>query len=251
MDRRACATKTRNEVQQRRVSIAELAAGFSKMRRSISTRYGVIAPGSSPGASLLVSVPIDRHPHTLRRLALSAPLVMALLTGPIVEPGLAQTPRATTVPIPPTEAEEISRMMREKDLDGALKRAEVFLVKNPRDLQVRFLRGVILSDQNKTADAVAAFEALTQDFPELPEPYNNLAVLHANQGELDLARSLLQQAIIAQPNYGTAYENLGDVYVSLAAEAYQRALKLDPNNRTAQSKLSLAREISAKLRAVR
>jgi colicin import membrane protein len=85
----------------------------------------------------------------------------------------------------------------------------------------------------------------------LPEPYNNLAVLHANQGELDLARSLLQQAIIAQPNYVTAYENLGDVYVSLAAESYQRALKLDPNNQAAQSKLTLAREISAKLRAVR
>jgi len=176
---------------------------------------------------------------------------MALITGPVVEPALAQSPRATSVPVPPTEAEEITSLMRAKDLDGALKRADAFLMKNPRDLQVRFLRGVILSDQNRTAEAVAAFEALTQDFPELPEPYNNLAVLHANQGELDLARSLLMQAIIAQPNYVTAYENLGDVYVSLAAEAYQRALKLDPNNHTAQSKLSLAREISAKLRAVR
>jgi Flp pilus assembly protein TadD len=155
------------------------------------------------------------------------------------------------VPLPPTEAEEITRLVREKDLPGALARADAFLVKNPRDLQVRFLRGVILSDQNKTADAVTAFETLTQDFPELPEPYNNLAVLRANQGELELARSLLQQALTAQPNYVTAYENLGDVYVSLAAEAYQRAIKLDPNNRAAQTKLTLAREISAKLRAVR
>jgi tetratricopeptide (TPR) repeat protein len=153
--------------------------------------------------------------------------------------------------VPPTEADEIARLMKEKDLNAALARADAFLARNPRDLQVRFLRGVILTDQNKTADAVAAFESLTQDFPELPEPYNNLAVLHANQGQLDLARSLLQQAIVAQPNYVTAYENLGDVYVSLAAESYQRALSLDPNNRSAQSKLALAREISAKLRSVR
>ena len=141
--------------------------------------------------------------------------------------------------------------MKSKDLAGALKRADAFLLKNPRDLQVRFLRGVILTDQNKNDDAIAAFESLTQDFPELPEPYNNLAVLRANEGQLDLARSLLMQAIIAQPNYVTAYENLGDVYVSLAAESYQRALKLDANNKTAQNKLALAREISAKLRAVR
>jgi tetratricopeptide (TPR) repeat protein len=159
--------------------------------------------------------------------------------------------RPSTVPVPPTEADEIARLMKEKDLNAALARADAFLARNPRDLQVRFLRGVILTDQNKTADAVAAFESLTQDFPELPEPYNNLAVLHANQGQLDLARSLLQQAIVAQPNYVTAYENLGDVYVSLAAESYQRALSLDPNNRSAQSKLALAREISAKLRSVR
>jgi len=195
-------------------------------------------------------VPIHRHLRALRLSALSAHLVAALLIGPMPRPAAAQVPRAATIPVPPTEAEEITRLMQAKDLQGALKRADQFLVKNPRDLQVRFLRAVILSDQNKTADAIAAFEALTLDFPELPEPYNNLAVLHANQGELDLARSLLQQAITAQPNYVTAYENLGDVYVSLAAEAYQRALKIDPNRTTAQSKLTLTREISAKLRAV-
>ncbi|HXF47432.1 MAG TPA: tetratricopeptide repeat protein, partial [Burkholderiaceae bacterium] len=134
---------------------------------------------------------------------------------------------------------------------GALARADDLLQKDPRNLQVRFLRGVILSDQGKTEQAVAAFEALTQDFPELPEPYNNLAVLYASQGRLEQARALLQRAIDAQPNYVTAYENLGDLYVALAVDSYQRALKLDPNNRAAQSKLALARDIGAKLRAAR
>ena len=222
------------------------------MRRSISTGSGLIAvrhrPVPRPALLFCSSVPAD-FARIARLLVLSA---AAVLVGTPSIPAIGQVDlRSKVVPPVPTEAEEISRLVREKNLPGALERADAFLVKNPRDLQVRFLRAVILSDQNKTDDAVSAFEALTQDFPELPEPYNNLAVLHANQGQLDRARSLLQQAIIAQPNYVTAYENLGDVYVSLAAEAYQRALKLDPNNQAAQSKLTLAREISAKLRAVR
>jgi tetratricopeptide (TPR) repeat protein len=201
---------------------------------------------------LCFSVLASRPRRVVALLAFCAPVVLGLLIAMSPPRAGAQiNTRPTTVPIPPTEAEEITRLVREKDLAGALKRADAFLAKNPRDLQVRFLRGVILTDLKNTAEAVAAFESLTQDFPELPEPYNNLAVLHANQGQLELARSLLQQALTAQPNYVTAYENLGDVYVSLAADSYQRAIKLDPNNKTAQSKLTLAREISAKLRAVR
>jgi tetratricopeptide (TPR) repeat protein len=197
-------------------------------------------------------VPFTRRSPLARLPVACAEVAVVILMGAVVTPASAQVEmRPRTVPIPPTEAEEISRLIKEKDLPGALSRADAFLVKNPRDLQVRFLRAVILSDQSRIDDAIAAFEALTQDFPELPEPYNNLAVLRANQGQLDLARSLLQQAIIAQPNYVTAYENLGDVYVSLAAESYQRVLKLDPDNRNAQNKLTLVREISAKLRAVR
>lgn len=171
-----------------------------------------------------------------------------LLAASLVQPALAQT---GTVPRPPTAAEEIGALVRGGDLAGALARAETFLQKNPRDLQVRFLRGVILSDQGKRAEAVAAFEALTQDFPELPEPYNNLAVLYAAQGRLEQARALLQRAIDAQPNYVTAHENLGDLYVALASDAYQRALKLDPDNRAVAAKLALTRDIGAKLRATR
>src|SRR5512134_3059648 len=144
------------------------------------------APTSPP------SVPAHRRDRVARLAAAGAPLLAAAITWLTPLPAGAQiTPRPTIVPVPPTEVEQITRLVREKDLAGALTRADAYLVKNPRDLQVRFLRGVILTDQNKTAEAVAAFEALTQDFPELPEPYNNLAVLRANQGQLELARSLL------------------------------------------------------------
>ena len=160
---------------------------LSRMRRSISTRYGAIGVCSCPALQTLHSVLANRPRCVVALLAAFAPAVapavLGLLIAVSMPPAHAQiNTRPTTVPIPPTEAEEIARLVKEKDLDGALKRADAFLVKNPRDLQMRFLRGVILTDQTKTAEAVAVFEALTEDFPELPEPYNNLAVLHAASG---------------------------------------------------------------------
>jgi Flp pilus assembly protein TadD len=159
--------------------------------------------------------------------------------------------QAPTVAAPPSEREEIARLVREKQLEAALARADAFLAKSPRDAQVRFVRGVILADQGKSADAIAAFESLIQDFPELPEPYNNLAVLLAAQGRYEQARALLQRAIDAQPNYVTAYENLGDLHIAMAVDAYQRGAKLAPNDASLARKLALAREIGARLRAAR
>ena len=35
-----------------------------------------------------------------------------------------------------------------------------------------------------TTEFSGLYQRLTQDFPELPEPYNNLAVLQAGQGQV-------------------------------------------------------------------
>lgn len=172
----------------------------------------------------------------------------ALLLALPLAAALAQT---ATVPRPPTAVEAVEQQLRAGDLASALARAEEALAREPRNLTLRFLRALILSDQGKAAEAIAAFEALTQEFPELPEPYNNLAVLHAAQGRLEQARVLLVQALQAQPNYLTAQENLGDLYVALAADAYQRVLQLDPTNQNVQKKLALARELGNRLRASR
>lgn len=174
-----------------------------------------------------------------------------LITAWLLAYGGVAAAQAPTASAPPSEREEIARLVREKQLDAALARADTFLAKSPRDAQVRFLRGVILADQGKPAEAIEVFESLMRDFPELPEPYNNLAVLLAAQGRYEQARSLLQQAIDAQPNYLTAYENLGDLHIALAADAYQRGAKLAPNDASLARKLALAREIGTRLRAAR
>ena len=107
----------------------------------------------------------------------------------------------------------------------------------------RFLKGLILAEQGKHADVIRIFQGLTEDYPELPEPYNNLAVLYAAQGQYERARQALEMSIRTHPSYATAYENLGDVYTKLASQAYDKALQLDSSNSTAKTKLSLVRDL--------
>ena len=125
----------------------------------------------------------------------------------------------------------------------ALAKADQRLTANPRDPQLRFLRGVAQADSGKQTEAVATFTKLTEDYPELPEPYNNLAALYAQQSKFDLARDALENAIRLNPNYATAHENLGDVYTRLAAQSYAKAQQLASTNASAAPKLALIRQI--------
>jgi Flp pilus assembly protein TadD len=139
--------------------------------------------------------------------------------------------------------QDINQLFRKGDLAGALAQADLFLQKNPRNAQARFLKGLILAEQGKPADAIDIFTGLTQDYPELPEPYNNLAVLYAAQGKYDDARRELEMAIRALPGYATAHENLGDLYAKMASIAYGQASQLDNANSTAKAKLALINEV--------
>jgi Flp pilus assembly protein TadD len=141
---------------------------------------------------------------------------------------------------------EARKLLRAGERDAAMKRVDQVLAAKPGDQEARFLKGVILAEDGKTADAIEVYQRLAQDFPELPEAHNNLAVLYAARGDLDRARQSLDMAIRTNPEYATAQENLGDVYVQLAAVAYERAGQLDPANRSASRKLKLAREVTQK-----
>ncbi len=137
----------------------------------------------------------------------------------------------------------ITQLLRAGKPGEALTQIEQRLAANPRDPQLRFLRGVAQADAGKTEDAIATFTQLTQDYPELPEPYNNLAVLYAQQNQLDKARIALEMAVRNNPSYATAHENLGDIYARLAQQSYAKAMQLDPNNTTVKPKLALLREL--------
>ena len=141
------------------------------------------------------------------------------------------------------ESVEVSQLLRAGKLSEAMTRADAYLSTKPNDPQMRFIKGVIQRNSGKQAEAIATFTKLTEDYPELPEPYNNLAVLYAGQGQFDKARVALEMAIRSNPGYATAHENLGDVYAKLASQAYDKALQLDSGNTSIAPKQALLREL--------
>lgn len=143
------------------------------------------------------------------------------------------------------ELSEVTRLHHAGQSEAALQRADKYLETKPKDAQMRFLKAVVLADTGRRADAAAILQQLTQDYPELPEPHNNLAALYASSGDYARARAELEESLRLNPSYATANENLGDVYAMLAGLSYQRALKLDASNTTVPRKLALVREIAA------
>lgn len=144
---------------------------------------------------------------------------------------------------------DAQQMLNDGQFDRALKRIELHLATSPQDAEARFTRGLILVKLNKTDEALKAFADLTRDYPQLPEPYNNLAVIYAQRGDYERARDALEAALATHPSYGTAHENLGDIYAALAGAAYNRALLLDQTNQGVRAKLSLISNLDTQERA--
>ena len=143
------------------------------------------------------------------------------------------------------EYRDVNQLLRSGKFSEALTKADQYLAGKPRDPQMRFLKGVVQTEAARPTEAIATFTKLTEDYPELAEPYNNLAVLYAGQSQFDKARAALEMAIRTNPSYATAHENLGDVYAKLAGQAYSKALQLDGSNVGIQPKLALIRDLFA------
>ena len=160
---------------------------------------------------------------------------------------LVLTAVAALIPAPSMadELDEIYRLADQKDYDQALARLDVYLKEKPRDAQARFLKGLILTERKERDKAIQVFLDLSADFPDLPEPYNNLAVLYAEKGYYEKARSALKQAVQTHPGYATAHENLGDIYAKMASQAYTRALRLNNDNPAVRNKLELVQKMFA------
>lgn len=121
----------------------------------------------------------NRNPRGLLPVLLTAAL-LALCSGTV-----AQTP----------DLQEINRLLKAGQTQVALDRVNSYLTSKPKDAAGRFIRGLAQAELGKTNDAIMTFQALTEDFPELPEPYNNLAVLYSSKGQFEKARVALELAI--------------------------------------------------------
>jgi tetratricopeptide (TPR) repeat protein len=183
--------------------------------------------------------------RTLLFAVLLLPGVAALAQqAPPPPPSAATTAPASTPGLSPDLA-EAARLIQEGQYAPARLKIDAALASDPKNPQARFLRGVVQADQDQSDEAIATFQALTEDFPELPEPHNNLAVIWAQRGQYENARAALESAIASSPDYAIAHENLGDIYSRLAGAEYDRALALDKSNKSAQAKLVLVRQLYA------
>ena len=178
-------------------------------------------------------------------------LTLVLLGGVALAQQAPPPPPSATTAVPAAtpgltpDLAEAARMIQDGQYAAARVKIDAALAADAKNPQARFLRGVVQADQDEPDKAVATFQALTEDFPELPEPYNNLAVIWAQRGQYEKARAALESAIASHPDYAIAHENLGDIYSRLAGAEYDRAVALDKTNKSAQAKLVLVRQLYA------
>lgn len=141
--------------------------------------------------------------------------------------------------------EEVRKLLRRAKYDQALILVKKYVAVNPRDPQMRFWEAYIYEQMNQPALAKPIYLGLTQEHPELAEPHNNLGVLLAADGNYGEARQMFELALRANPRYAVAQENLGDVLLQLARQAYTRALEIDATQRSAAKKIDLLQPITA------
>lgn len=122
--------------------------------------------------------------------------------------------------------------------EAALSEAESFLNSDPNNADGRFIQGIALARLGRNNDAIAIFKDLTSDYPGIPEPFNNLAVLLAQSGDYAGARNALEDAVKTHPNYTVGWENLADIYSVMATEAYEKVLEQNPGNAAAKQRLA-------------
>ena len=115
-------------------------------------------------------------------------------------------------PTPSQITDRIEARIDKGDYTGALKlieRRQAQLQGKPgTDVQLMFQHARVLAALGRTDQAAAIYKDMTQRFPELPEPWNNLATLYARQGKLDQAGAALRTALQVDPDYADAQANL-------------------------------------------
>ena len=128
--------------------------------------------------------------------------------------------------------ERARELAEQGDPEGALQLVERVLERDADDAAGLFLQGVLLVETRKAADAKSVFSRLIELRPDLPEPYNNLAVIQAAEGDYQDAVATLRKSLQTHASYRTAYDNLTKIYSQLASDAYGQALEAEASPRS-------------------
>jgi predicted Zn-dependent protease len=173
----------------------------------------------------MASLHLAHFARTLRTLLLSLALAWF---APLAQAQLTDSPlSARSAPTLSAEMQQAMEWLEVRSLTRAQALIEQELSRNPRSPIWRFLQASLSAELGQDEAAIRALEDFTGEFPELAEPFNNLAVLYLRVGQPQKALAALERALVNRPGYALAYENLGDLYASLALRAYGRGLSSD------------------------
>jgi tetratricopeptide (TPR) repeat protein len=222
-------------LQQVALGVLCLISAHVVMAQTVTPPSTLSAPKSSRSdiAAKADPSPFENNPSAVQ----SAQMQPSLATPFIVLQKVPEPKNRNAIP------QDIYNLITSKKLPEAIVAIDKELGVNPRNVQLRFVRSRIQIEMGQMDAAKKTLIEITQQFPELPEPYNNLAVLEAQSGNLDQAKEYLELALKVQPSFSTALENLGDVYTRLASRAYGKALQLDRRLVDSRRKMKLAEDI--------
>ncbi len=178
-------------------------------------------------------------PLGLRCLALGLTLMGAagFVQAQSVE-ALEWQPGQSTLPtVISTPHNDVRKLLRQAKYPQALLLVNKGLSTNPRDPQMRFWQGFIFEQMGQPEMAQQVYLGITQEYPELAEPHNNLGVIYAAKGDYPNAKASLDAALRANPNYAAAHENMGDLLVNMARQSYERSLAIEPKQRDPAQKI--------------
>jgi len=137
----------------------------------------------------------------------------------------------TSIPLTPSQiTDRISLMLDQGRAAEALEiieKRKAQYAGNPdplgNDVQLMFLNARALAALGRHEAAIETYRDMTAKYPELPEPWNNLAAEYVKTGRLEMARQALDMALQANPEYRDARANLGRVQLMLAEESFRAA----------------------------
>ncbi len=123
-----------------------------------------------------------------------------------------------------SSVEDIKLLIDGENYAEAAEIGEQLLIKHPGHARIQFLTAFAYQKTQKNWKAAYHYKKLILQHPELPEPRNNLAMIFIADGDYEKASQLLVDAINTHKSYAIAYQNLNQIYASMASEAYKQAV---------------------------
>lgn len=125
--------------------------------------------------------------------------------------------------------EAVATLIRHGNYKKALQYIDEGLALNANSVQLKFQKCVVLEREGRETEAMSHYESLIRFYPEIAEPYNNLANILIHKGDYEKAEGLLKNAIRMKNSYALAYENLGKLYLLKSKEAFREAKEKGQN----------------------